>query len=163
VGITGGKSKAANQKSKKLFDFKQLHSYQKPTSHSLTKHLFGPIFKYIGRCLVKLIHDFGEFLERVGRVMFDDFDHLDIVPDSVVGIFGSNRTEELKEFCKKNPQYHIVTAIKFAYYNTFIENSHVYFLGCNDPDPELIYTEKRSASYYNELEILKFDRDERSA
>jgi hypothetical protein len=112
---------------------------------------------------VKLIHDYREFVHRVGRVVYDDFEHMDIVPDTAFGLFGPERTAELKEFCKKNPQYHIVTVIDFAYYNTFIDDSYVYFLGCKDPDPEIIYTEKRATSYYEELEIFKFDNDERRA
>ena len=54
--------------------------------------------------------DFGKFLKFTGMLIEGtDWDTVGIHPDNENGTFDIHRLQELKDFCAKNPKYHILT------------------------------------------------------
>ena len=83
--------------------------------------------------------DLFEFSRRVAKLADLDFCGLDIKPCHPLGRFLPNRLEELVEYCRANPQYHIVSYLgDFLYVNRYIDNAHFYFLAEGDDDRHLV-------------------------
>ena len=55
-----------------------------------------------------------EFEYRIKPLFDYDFDLVDIVPDSRIGIFARERLSDLKDFCKANPEFHIISRLMYA-------------------------------------------------
>jgi len=107
---------------------------------------------------MRVIHDFGEFYKLVKPLRFDDFDGLGIIPSTKLGVFFPSRLQDLLEFCKKNPKYHIISALAYGVeVNGPTENVSTYELGQGDSDPELMWVEKMDWEGYECLKILKFN------
>ncbi len=59
---------------------------------------------------VRDFKDFGKFLKFTGMLIEEtDWDRVGIHPDEENGTFDIHRLQELKDFCAKNPKYHILT------------------------------------------------------
>lgn len=113
---------------------------------------------------MKLIHDRKEFDDRTKPIYY----HLyldDIESDTRLGFFLAHRYEELLDYCKKNPQYHVIS--KIGRYtltvNNAVKGAVFYMLGEGDPDPELMYCMSSTYKEFEELQIHKFNIDKRSA
>ncbi len=59
---------------------------------------------------VRYFTDFDNFLKYTGMMIEEtDWDTVGIHPDNENGTFDIHRLQELKDFCAKNPKYHILT------------------------------------------------------
>ena len=109
---------------------------------------------------MKVIHDFEDFCKLVEPLYCDDFDGLDIKPSTPSGIFGYDRYLDLMEFCKKNPEYHVISHLGSGVaVNKPLEKVTSYELGKGEKNPELTYIAKISWKSYEGLKILKFNVD----
>ncbi len=79
-----------------------------------------------------------EFRKRTSVLLDYEFEDVSIVPDSLIGAFKAHRLEELKQFCKENPDYHIVSEVKYClYFNKVIPHAQQFYLGKGDQNPDL--------------------------
>ena len=59
---------------------------------------------------VRYFEDFATFVRFTGMLIEGtDWDRVGIHPDYENGTFDIHRLQELKDFCAKNPKYHILT------------------------------------------------------
>ena len=59
---------------------------------------------------VKYFTDFDKFSYFTGMLVEEtDWDKIGIYPDDENGMFDVRRLDELKDFCARNPKYHILT------------------------------------------------------
>ena len=59
---------------------------------------------------VRYFEDFDTFVRFTGMLIEEtDWDRVGIYPDNENGTFDIHRLQELKDFCAKNPKYHILT------------------------------------------------------
>ncbi len=80
-----------------------------------------------------------EFIQRTAPLVDFEFEDVDIVPDTITGGFESNRLTELESFCKKNPDYHIISIIDGClYFNKVAPYATKYLLGEGDSNSELV-------------------------
>jgi hypothetical protein len=109
---------------------------------------------------MKTIHTLHEFFEAVGRLMFEDFLGLEIEPSTPLGIFSRRRLPELLEFCKKNPEYHVISSISaLVLFNRPVESAGLYLLGAGDADPDLACIYPMDLESVSRSKILEFERD----
>ena len=81
----------------------------------------------------------GEFSRRIGLMTYYvDLEKLGLSPRSAIGTFWPRDIPILLEFCRKNPNYHIVTDVKSGgRVNKYVEGNHMYKLAKGDTDPDL--------------------------
>ena len=60
-----------------------------------------------------------------------------LVSDSLLGEFLPHRFQELKQFCNRNPGYHIITSRGLCRYNKCLGNADGYHLATGSSDPGL--------------------------
>lgn len=117
--------------------------------------------KYLPRVLiVTIICSIKEFNARTKPVR-DAFE-LDIIPDTRLGLFLRDRFEELIQYCRQHPRYHIISvlpksAIKI---NRPVKDAALYLLGEGDDDPELVYGSPTSMTQFEHRQLRKFDTDQ---
>jgi hypothetical protein len=106
---------------------------------------------------MKVIRDYIEFRKRTKPIR-DSFD-LDIVPDFELGIFFSDRFDELKHYCINNPQYHILSVLRSGVeVNAPVATAQFYLLAEGEVDPELCYTNPMTLEQSESLKIYEFNR-----
>ncbi|MCX6117447.1 MAG: hypothetical protein NT027_07895, partial [Proteobacteria bacterium] len=89
---------------------------------------------------------------------YDDFD-LDITADFGLGFFFPHRLDELKQYCKSHPQFHIMSLLPSAVkVNMPIPDAKYYQLAEGDSDPNLWYVDSACKEILLYSEINKFDR-----
>ena len=111
--------------------------------------------------LMRIIRNFGEFYKLIKPLRFEDFEGLDIVPSTPLGVFFKNRLSDLLEFCKKNPQYHVISQLSYGVeLNRPMEVVSTYELGNGDNDPDLMYIKNINLKTFQNLRILKLKIDE---
>ena len=88
----------------------------------------------------EVIADINEFYTRVHTISNDEeLRFLGFNVDSVVGTFHEEDLADLKQFCKDNPEFHIVTQTHPGrHVNRLIEKSDHYTLADGDANPNLI-------------------------
>lgn len=108
---------------------------------------------------MKIIKDIGEFNRITDPAMDTDFEMMDIIPSTKLGIFDRHRLQELLNFCRLYPEYHIISLLKDApiKVNSAVENAALYLLGQGDSDPELMCVPVMDKKDFDLLQILKFD------
>ena len=78
-----------------------------------------------------------------------EFEDVDIVPDSITGVFDNHRLDELIEFCAKNPDYHIVSSVNVGlYFNKVVPHAQEFFLAEGDSNPDLVCFEDYKLAQY---------------
>ncbi len=83
----------------------------------------------------------------------DDLSELGLKEFILRGIFPPQNSAELINFCKKNPEYHIVSYVNSNMkVNKYIPGASFYFLADGDPNPQLLYS---TALSDEELEIFE--------
>ena len=109
--------------------------------------------------LSKIYH---EFMDRTGMLLSDaDFKSLDISPCDQFGGFRRNRTPELQSFCKKNPEFHMVSWLNpNVMLNRFAPGARLFFLAKGCRDPQLVYD---TTATEHDLEILELRTAESAA
>lgn len=111
---------------------------------------------------MKIIKDLRQFKEITKPILDIEFSDVNIISDSITGMFNSYRLDELLTYCKENPQFHIMSFLKggqYCFVNAPVLNASFYKLGTGDQDPELMYIEPMSYERYIDSKIRKFDRD----
>lgn len=88
-------------------------------------------------------------------------DHLEfagIEADTRLGHFFPHRLTELIEYCRHNPEFHIVSMLKnsVSKVNCAVENAGFYLLAEGDSDPGLIYCEVQNNEQLENLKITEF-------
>lgn len=108
---------------------------------------------------MKIINDNSEFHRRTGLLLDLEFEPIDLIPNGLLGVFDRHRLPELMSFCNENPQYHVISFLKYApiKVNTAIHAAAFYMLGEGDNDPELMYMPQMDEVAREALRILKFD------
>jgi len=91
--------------------------------------------------LYQVTNNFRHFWNRVGILRsLLRFAELDIEPSSVTGAFDPQRVAEMTQFCRKHPEYHIVSLIRDgSYLNGFSANGSSYYLANGDRNPNLAF------------------------
>lgn len=81
----------------------------------------------------------GDFYRRIGVVnCANRLTALGLKPRDVIGSFWSEDAVDLLEFCRANPEYHIVTTLSFALtLNRYLKGNYRYRLADGDSDPAL--------------------------
>ncbi len=80
-----------------------------------------------------------EFWARTAILVDYEFEDVDLEPDSIAGIFDNHRLPELTEYCKNNPDYHIISIVKGCLlFNKVMPNATSYRLGQGDSNPDLV-------------------------
>ncbi len=96
-----------------------------------------------------LIQTVREFRQRAA-ILFDyEFESVGLAPDTLYGAFDPHRIVELMEFCRKNPDYHIVSLLHAAlYFNRVMPNATGFYLGQGDSDPRLACFERHEVARF---------------
>lgn len=103
-----------------------------------------------------MVRNFSEFMNLVSPLRFDDFEMVEVIPNTHIGLFDRHRFSELTEFCKRFPEYHIVSNVSpGVFLNTGVDNSIQYILADGNSDPNLAYAPQLSSINYFELQVLK--------
>lgn len=93
-----------------------------------------------------------EYYERVRPYAYLDFALVDIFPCFAMGSFSGERAEELLEFCRRNPSFHIVSIVDPCIaVNRYIAGANVYFLSEGESDPNLYFDIK---DYFRRIKSL---------
>ena len=80
------------------------------------------------------------FFRRVGKMRFDDFKDLAIKPDEPIGIFSRSRILELINFCRENPDYHVISVTKQGIFlNGYTSQAAYYCVGWGEVNPRLAF------------------------
>lgn len=104
-----------------------------------------------------LIHDYREFMKRVGTLMFDDFFEIDITPSTEMGIFCPHRLPELVSFCNSNPAYHIISSKSSSVvFNRPVESAKFFELGSGDNNPNIFFVKNIDLDTYLKLKTFEF-------
>ena len=104
-----------------------------------------------------IIEDTLEFSRRVGIIRWakDIEPLLDFEVGTTAALFGPGKVKTLKEFCAKNPDYHIVSVVgDYIYRNKYVEGCEVYMLANGDANSNLLdhpYYNSSLALYHEEL------------
>ena len=87
-----------------------------------------------------LLVDIDEFYDRVGLVWdYYELEWLGFKPFDYIGNFDSEELPQLLEFCRLNPEYHIVSGFKGGrMINKLVPEARGYWLANGDGDPSLI-------------------------
>jgi len=90
--------------------------------------------------LIELYTDFVAFDERVGLILnYYSLEFLGLAGQGFSGCFGPNSSADLLEFCRANPEFHVVTCVAPGrYVNKYQDGGHLYFLGQGDRNPTLV-------------------------
>ncbi len=92
-----------------------------------------------------------EFRRRTSVLVDYEFEDVNIIPDSIIGVFNHHRLEELLKFCKENPDYHIISEVSYSlYFNKVLPQAEQFYLGQGDANPDLVCFE-----HYKCVEILE--------
>jgi hypothetical protein len=82
----------------------------------------------------------SSFFGEVGIVDIFTLRELGLSPDTGVGMFCPSQLEELKDFCEKNPQYHVISTMRCGtMLNRPRIGAHHHFLGRRNSNPKLVY------------------------
>lgn len=96
---------------------------------------------------VKLIKNTFDFFNIIQPVVCEDYPHIQIKPDWYDGAFLPERREELFEFCKKNPAFHIMSKVQpWIMYNFYVPETYYYYVCYGDPNPNLILVDENFMS-----------------
>ena len=110
---------------------------------------------------MKILRDYREFMEKVDPLHFDDFEGLDIVPTTKLGIFSNDRLDELVRFCKTHHKFHVVSVLSAGIkFNKPYPNVGFYYLAQGDDNPELAFVGLEIWRAYEDLRIFEFLTDE---
>ena len=103
---------------------------------------------------MKISKNYHEFIQQTGMVLSDTpLESLEIFPCDQFGGFRRSRIAELQIFCKKNPDFHIVSWLNpNVMLNRFAPGARLFFLATGDRDPHFIYD---TTSSEQDLEILE--------
>lgn len=106
---------------------------------------------------MKVIFDSQEFSDRTKPVQ-DEFDFIEIKPDTLLGHFLSHRLSELIAYCTKYPQFHIVSGLKYGAgkMNRPIDDAAFYLLAQGDANPSLIHSTIKHDKQFETLKICEF-------
>lgn len=87
-----------------------------------------------------LLVDTNEFYDRVGLVWnYYELEWLGFKPFDYSGDFETEELPQLLEFCRLNPEYHIVSDRGDSrMLNKFVPNARSYWLASGDRDPSLV-------------------------
>lgn len=107
--------------------------------------------------------DYSEFIARTGMLMDLDFQNMSIKPCRQIGAFEPGRLEELVEFCRKNPEYHIVTNVDMMYINKLLVHGDDFYLARGDTEEDLVYMKRLSLTSFYALNIAKLWRHDGSS
>ncbi|MBF0441361.1 MAG: hypothetical protein HQK54_05605 [Oligoflexales bacterium] len=58
--------------------------------------------------------------------------------DNISCMFWESEAEALLQFCKENPEYHIISATNGRFENRYVPSRNVYMLAKSDKDPNFI-------------------------
>ncbi len=79
-----------------------------------------------------------EFWQRTAILVDYEFENVDIMPSSAFG-FDNHRLAELKQFCGRNPDFHIISLVNGClYFNKVMKNATQYYLAQGDSNPDLV-------------------------
>lgn len=91
-----------------------------------------------------LFTDYGEFFDEVGRVI--DLNFLiseGLTPEDTACNFRANKIDALLDFCKKHPEYHIITMLTAeTRVNKYIPGHNTYQLGNGNADENIYHSQK---------------------
>jgi len=89
---------------------------------------------------IELIVDISEFYRRVGLVAYYlELEWLGLVPNFCSGFFWGEDLPQLQQFCRGNPQYHIVsTTSPGRLVNKYVPGAKIYYLADGDRNPNLV-------------------------
>jgi len=88
---------------------------------------------------MRIIRTTKEFYEIANPLIDWEFDGVDgLEADSIAGLFFSDRAAELKDFCERNPKYHIISIKASMLFNRFVEKASAFYLADGDSSPEII-------------------------
>lgn len=102
------------------------------------------------------ILDYETFWTTVDPLLKFDLDEMGITPDTDLGFFLKKRFDELVEYCKKNPNCHVISMWRGIKINTAIPNARSYMLGAGDPTPDLVWIRKYRKDHILAINLLKF-------
>ena len=88
---------------------------------------------------MELSHDISAFYRRTGTILnANELIWLGLKADDLTAIFGESEVNILLEFCKDNPEYHIVTiAEQGRLENRYVPGKRVHYLAKGDKNPNL--------------------------
>jgi len=102
---------------------------------------------------MKIVHKIREFYEITKPIRRWDEVIVDLKPDYQSSAFDNSRAEELITYCKKNPQFHIISIKNDVYYNRFMAKADLFMIAEGDQSSIVIYIpDNRSA-------LEKFDQE----
>ncbi len=85
------------------------------------------------------IRTIKDFRQRTAPLLDYEFENVTITPDTLIGLFHIDRLNELKAFCKNNPDYHIISVIDAClYFNKVTPHATKFLLAQGDPNPDLV-------------------------
>ncbi|MBM4252914.1 MAG: hypothetical protein FJ146_13160 [Deltaproteobacteria bacterium] len=88
----------------------------------------------------KQSRDLHAFFKLVGKVwIYEELKFLDLEPQMMTGEFRSCHAQSLLDFCRSNPEYHIVSGFQLKVFNKFVPNARIYYLADGDSDPDLYF------------------------
>jgi len=89
---------------------------------------------------MKFTHSSSEFMKVVGIIHGDiKIKALGLEPCCITGDFCRAHVEPALEYCKNNPDFHIISFNRNGYFNRFVEGSSSYGIAEGDPNPHIVY------------------------
>ena len=87
----------------------------------------------------EITDDFHRFFRQVGLINdYREIEWLGFCLDNVIGLFAPEKLPDLREFCRHNEEYHIVSMLpECRYENCFVRDAKCYFLADGDKNPLL--------------------------
>ena len=91
------------------------------------------------KIFMEISDDLHAFFKRVGKVwIYDELRFLDLEPQMMTGEFLAHQVQSLIDFCRSNPDYHIISGFQGKVYNKFEPEARIYYLADGDADPDLL-------------------------
>ena len=89
---------------------------------------------------IEITDDSQLFYARTGLIFsYLQLEKIGFQMESFSGFFTASRLDELFDFCKREPSYHIISIARPGRYeNRYISSKKLYYLGDGDKNPELV-------------------------
>ena len=124
----------------------------------------GTEFLYLAdNLLMKHIENYSLFIHQTGMIYFPEQEGItEIRPCCRIGYFYQHRYSELMDFCKKHPEYHVVSKLdNGSVFNKSLDYAYSYMLAEGDDGPQLAHLLDVDFSYTDIARRLQRKRQRR--
>lgn len=110
-----------------------------------------------------IIRKLAHFSRLVGLQDMNDFIGADIKPDGLFDAFYPQSIGKLREYCQRNPDFHIVSQVGAMRFNRVVNSAHFFYLAVGSCDESLIFCPSFKLADQTFLKIAEFNIDKTTA